>query len=162
MSRHRRNHPGQRALICALWVGCGGALPEQPHAPVVSHETPIQKLYDDSGRPLAQSDDPVAAQKEAQRQAQREAPSSTAVTPRRVGRRDVRLHGARLDDALRALAVAGRFHLVVPEPLSQPIDLELVRVEPYDALVVLAEAHGLSVSYRRGIVIVGTPERAQP
>ena len=161
MSRHHRNHPGQRALICALLVACGGA--PSAHEPATSapvrDETPIASLYDDSGRPLAQSDEPVATPSEPSSPSAR---STARGGPRRVGLRDVRLHGARLDDAFRALAVAGRFHLVVPEPLSQPIDLELVRVEPYDALLVLAEAHGLWVSYRRGVVIVGTPERAQP
>ena len=161
MSRHRRNHPCQRALMCVLMVGCGGApsAPEEPTSAPVNEETPIARLYDDAGRPLLQSNQAP------NRDRLPIAPSPHRPTPkgpRRVGRRDVRLHGARLDDAMRALAVAGRFHLVVPEPLSQPIDLELVRVEPYDALLVLAEAHGLSVSYQRGVVIVGMPERAQP
>lgn len=134
MSRHRRNHPGQRALICTLLTACAAAPPEErpaTSAPAIN-ETPIAKLYDDSGIPRSQPTEPSDRPP---------SPHPPIAPPQRV---------------------AGRFHLVVPEPLSQPIDLELVRVEPYDALVVLAEAHGLSVSYRRGVVIVGTPERAQP
>jgi len=77
--------------------------------------------------------------------------------PARVGGRDLRLRGARLDNALRMLAQAGKFNLVIRGELKTPVSVELTAVEPYDALVALAEAHGLAIRYRSQIVIV-TPD----
>ncbi len=77
--------------------------------------------------------------------------------PVRVGRRDIRLHNARLDNALRMLAQAGRFNLVVKGDLAAPVTVDLARVEPYDALLAIAEAHGVRVQYRDDIVVVTAP-----
>lgn len=77
--------------------------------------------------------------------------------PARVGRRDIRLRNARLDNALRHLAQEGRFNLVVEGDLAVPVTVHLERVEPYDALLAIAEAHGVEVRYRDNIVIVAAP-----
>lgn len=71
---------------------------------------------------------------------------------------DVDLKAAALGDALRFIADAGGFNLVVEgEPLT-PITVKLRRVEAFDALLTVAEAHGLDVRFERGIVVVGTPK----
>jgi hypothetical protein len=64
------------------------------------------------------------------------------------------LRAARLDDAFRALADAGRFDLVLEGDFSRPVSLALFDVEPFEALAALAEAHGARLSYRKGTVIV--------
>ncbi|MEM1034709.1 MAG: hypothetical protein AAF928_05195 [Myxococcota bacterium] len=74
--------------------------------------------------------------------------------PPRVGRRDVRIRSARLDNALRLLAEEGRFDLVVAEPLGDAVDLRLSDIEPFDALQVVARTHGLVVHYAGDIVTV--------
>lgn len=76
------------------------------------------------------------------------------IRPRRVGRRDVRFEGAPLGNALRLLAETGRFDLVLDGDFSQPISQVLRNVEPYDALLVLAEAHGAQVTCRATVVTV--------
>jgi hypothetical protein len=53
------------------------------------------------------------------------------------------------------LATAGRFNLVVKGELAAPVSVDLQRVEPYDALLAIAEAHGIEVRYRDDIVIIG-------
>jgi hypothetical protein len=75
--------------------------------------------------------------------------------PRRVGPRDIQLHGARLDNALRMLAQEGRFNLVVRGDLALPISIDLKAVDPYEALLAIAQAHGIEVRYSDNIVIVG-------
>ncbi|MBW2528132.1 MAG: hypothetical protein JRI23_28390 [Deltaproteobacteria bacterium] len=74
--------------------------------------------------------------------------------PRRVGRRDVRFEGATLENAFRLLADAGRFDLVLDGDFGQAVSQVLRNVEPYDALLALAEAHGAWVSCRGTVVTV--------
>ncbi|MCA9621361.1 MAG: hypothetical protein KC731_20200 [Myxococcales bacterium] len=104
-------------------------------------------LYDDAGRtivPQAPIHDP---------------PPSHAIDlgsrPRRVGPRDVHLRAVRLDNAARHLAEAGSFNVVVESELPQLVSAELRGVDPYDALVVLANTHGAHVRFDAGIVVVG-------
>jgi hypothetical protein len=75
--------------------------------------------------------------------------------PRGVGPRDIHLHGARLDNALRMLAQEGRFKLVVRGDLALTISIDLKAVDPYEALLAIAQAHGLEVRYSDSIVTVG-------
>jgi hypothetical protein len=74
-----------------------------------------------------------------------------------VGKQDIWFNRARLDNALRLLADAGRFNLVLHGELSQSVTAELRSVEPYDALLALADAHGAQVRFRNSIVIVSGP-----
>jgi len=72
----------------------------------------------------------------------------------RRGRVRVRFRSASLNQALTFLAEAGGFSLVVDGELSGSVDAELRDVRAYDALVALAEAHGLEVARRRNVVVV--------
>jgi type II secretory pathway component HofQ len=79
-----------------------------------------------------------------------------------VGRRarvDVHFHDAELEEALRLLADAGGFAMVAEGELSGRVTLELRRVPPYEALVIIAEAHGARVT-RQGRIVVVTPAAA--
>jgi hypothetical protein len=118
----------------------------------------LAHLYDAQGRPLepAAIDEPAAPTRADRWTVHSLGPAlePPAPRPRRVGKRDIRMRNARLDNALRALAEIGRFNLVMHESHSEPVTLELRKVEPYDALLALAEARGMSIRYRRDIVIV--------
>jgi len=69
---------------------------------------------------------------------------------------DVRFYEAELEEALRLLAEAGGFAFVAEGELPGRVTTELRNVRPYDALVVIARAHGARVT-RRGTVLVVTP-----
>ncbi|MCB9609202.1 MAG: hypothetical protein H6716_21595 [Polyangiaceae bacterium] len=75
-----------------------------------------------------------------------EAPAPHAGTRRRI---DVKLRRADLQEALRFLAHAGGFNLVIGEGVSGEVTAELKRVTPYDALQVIARAHGARVVHTR-------------
>jgi hypothetical protein len=70
---------------------------------------------------------------------------------------DVALRHAELADALRFIADAGGFNMVLQGDPSASVTLELHRVDAFDALVTVAEAHGLVVDIQRGIVLVTPP-----
>jgi hypothetical protein len=74
--------------------------------------------------------------------------------PVRRSRIDASFAGADLTDALRLLADAGGLALVVGEGVQGTVDIDLRAVDPFDAMVALAEAHGASVSVRGRIVVV--------
>jgi len=77
-----------------------------------------------------------------------------APRPAQVGKRDFRLNDARLDNALRLIAEVGKFNLVIQGNLNQSVTVVLNGVEPYDALIAIAEAHGFRVHFERQIVTV--------
>ena len=81
------------------------------------------------------------------------APAVHPVSHRRI---NVDLKAAPLADALRFIADAGGFNLVVEGDLSAPVTLKLTGVDAFDALATVAEAQGLDVEMDRGIVIVGS------
>jgi type II secretory pathway component HofQ len=66
----------------------------------------------------------------------------------------IELRDAPLDEVLRYLADAGGFSLVLEPSLGRPVTVSLHRVEPFDALVTLAEESGLRVRYANGVAIV--------
>lgn len=111
-------------------------------------------VYDDGGRPLAGSSVTLKETPRFESQTIGDATPPPPPRPRRVGKRDVFLRAARLDNTLRLLAREGRFNLVVQDNMPEPVTLELRSVEPYDALLAVAEANRLSMRYRDGIVIV--------
>ncbi|MFO0617992.1 MAG: hypothetical protein U0414_35705 [Polyangiaceae bacterium] len=88
----------------------------------------------------------------------------SAGRPKSKAHVDVDLKAANLADALRFLASAGNFNLVIEDNLGSPVTVDLHDVDPYDALCVIAESQGLEVEYTRGIVRVGSakPVAAQP
>lgn len=90
----------------------------------------------------------------------RDARPVSASRPRTNGKIDLELKGASLADSLRFLASAGGFNLVADENLGGPVTVDLHGVDPYDALVVIAESQGLEVDYSRGIVRVGAAKPA--
>lgn len=67
---------------------------------------------------------------------------------------DVRFANAELANALRLLADAGRFDLVVDGALQGTVTMELRQVSPYDALVTIAESKALEVRRDGRVVIV--------
>ncbi len=80
--------------------------------------------------------------------------------PRRTRRIDVELVRAPFDDAVRFLADSGRFNVVIEGASASDVTVSLRDVEPYDALEVIAEAKGLAVRMRRGIVVVSPSTKA--
>jgi hypothetical protein len=66
----------------------------------------------------------------------------------------VELREAPLDEVLRFLADAGGFGVVIEPSAVRPVTVSLHRVEPFDALVTVAESNGLRVRYAEGVAIV--------
>lgn len=80
---------------------------------------------------------------------------SSAARPRRVKSVDIDLVAAPFDEVARLLADAGHFNVVVEAPGASAVTVKLRDVEPYDALVAIAQVRGIDVHYRAGVVIVG-------
>ncbi|HHH31854.1 MAG TPA: hypothetical protein ENK57_26385 [Polyangiaceae bacterium] len=78
--------------------------------------------------------------------------------PPRVGPRSVKLRKAPLESALRLLADAGQFNLLLEGDLSQSVSGDLKNVDPYEALRALASAHGAYVRFDGQIVVVTADE----
>ena len=78
-----------------------------------------------------------------------------ASRPRRTKKIDIDLVAAPFEDVARLLSDAGRFNVVVESPAPGPVTVRLMDIDPYDALVVIAESRGVDVRYRSGVVIVG-------
>src|SRR6185437_6939469 len=80
-----------------------------------------------------------------------------APSPPRPGRRarvDVSFQQADMASAFQTLADSGRFNLVVQEGLSGKVSATMRSVDPYDALVAIAQANGVDVRYQEGVVMV--------
>jgi hypothetical protein len=80
--------------------------------------------------------------------------------PSTHGKIDVDLKAAQLGDALRFIADAGGFNLVVQGEPASAVTVKLRQVDAYDALLTVAEAQGLEVRFERGIVVVGAVKAA--
>jgi hypothetical protein len=74
--------------------------------------------------------------------------------PRRSARVDVNLQQAEMTHAFQFLADAGHFNLVVQEGLNARVSATMRGVDPYDALLTLAEANGADVRFERDVVVV--------
>lgn len=74
--------------------------------------------------------------------------------PPRRRKIDVELLRAPFPDAVRFLAESGGFDVVVEAPSATDVTVSLHGVDPYDALELIAEAKGLAVRTRHGVVIV--------
>ena len=149
--------------VLLITVGCGGAddgrfrapehatwgdwddgsSPSQPQTVTrtifMGPDGPYEAIHDGDGRTVVPQA-PVAA----------EAPSR----PPPVGPRTVKLRQAPLESAMRLLAEAGNFNLLLEGDLSKPVSGDLKDVEPYEALVALAGAHGAFVRFDGRIVVV--------
>ncbi len=75
--------------------------------------------------------------------------------PARARRVHLELKDTPFDEAARLLSDVGGFAVVVEAPNASPVTASLSDVEPFDALVALAEARGLGVSYARGVAVIG-------
>jgi hypothetical protein len=164
------------ALLTLVLIGCA---PTPARAPLrepdvasavdaIDAPGSLAHLYDRAGRPLdhgaaPEADAPpnrfaptdrFAPRRIAEPRALRK-PAST----RRAGLHDVHLRGARLDTALQTLAKLSGYGVVIESELPTPVTLELESVEPYDALVALAEAHDVDVA-RDGDVLIFRPASA--
>lgn len=102
---------------------------------------------------LFESDAPVRSF-ETTRIADAEPPARATRPPRRA-RISLDLRAAPFEDVARLLSDAGHFNLVLDCP-SSLVTVTLRDVEPYDALVSLAELRGLSVRYDRGVARVSS------
>jgi len=154
-------------LLALLAMACGHssalphgatALPTDVPPPLTANAAP----YDDAGRPLRQTGPPQPAttQTAAASPVRLARPRRVALQkgrsrcPAAVGRRHVALRRARLDNALRLLAHAGGFNVVVDGALRGLVSLDLKNVEPFDALVVVARNHGAQVHCGKHAVLV--------
>lgn len=82
------------------------------------------------------------------------ASDDAAPRPGRARKVDIDLVRAPFEDVARFLGDTGRFNVVVEAPSARPVTVKLRDIEPYDALVAIAEVQGIGVTYRRGVVIV--------
>lgn len=149
-------------------MACAPKPPQRPSpqdAPLMAEARPappevdgVQSLYGSDGRPIAEAPSAVMPLREevtlVPTQRERDFAGVGAAHPPRVGRRNVNVRGARLDNTLRMLAEHGRFNLVLPNTLAEPVTLRLHGVEPYEALLVVARNHGLDVLYAGDVVTV--------
>lgn len=166
----------RRALVFAsmlLLAGCASTTPSSQTPPVPvgpAHERSTKPAgevgshrgpdvggarYDDSGRPLASPSVTLApAEDRFATKAISSAPPPPPARPPRVGKRNIVLHNARIDNAMRMLAKVGRFNLVVQGEIADTVSVDLKGVEPYDAALAIAESKRVTLRYRDGIVIV--------
>ena len=82
------------------------------------------------------------------------APEPAIPRPHKRSHVDVRFQRADIKQAFQFLADTGQFNLVLDDTLSGQVSARLLGVDPYDALVTLAEANGAQVRYERRIVVV--------
>jgi hypothetical protein len=81
-------------------------------------------------------------------------PVAVAPRPRRQAHIDVNFQSAEIVNAFQLLADTGRFNLVMQDGLGGHVSATLKGIDPYDALVALAEANGITVRYEDDIVVV--------
>lgn len=159
-------------VTTTMLAGCAAALGAPPGSVEELAPGPVavgDAVYDLDGTPIGDhaalapgQAAPVEPVGDATRRLGPEPPPPSPTHPRRVGRRNIRLYQASLDNALRLLAEAGGIDLVMQGELKTPVSVELRGVEPFDAMQALADAHGLSLTYRGGIVIVTQGARPLP
>ncbi len=82
--------------------------------------------------------------------------------PPRVKPVDIEVVRANFEEVARLLSDVGRFNVVVQATSAAPVTARLKRVEPFDALLVLAETRGLSVRFSSGIVIIDDGSTKDP
>ena len=83
-----------------------------------------------------------------------EPPPAPPSRPRAAKRVALELQRADLVNTMQLLADAGHFNLVLESGLTGSVSASLVDVEPYEALVALADANGARVEYENQIVVV--------
>ena len=153
----------QLAALAALASGCAEAQPARPRSaplaadlaawvgPSPDDAPPSTTISPAPARSLASSNADPGARYEARRIAP---PPVATPRPKRQGRVNVSFQGADMVQAFQFLADAGRFNLVMAEGLTGKVSATLRGVDPYDALVSLAEANGATVRFDKRIVVV--------
>jgi hypothetical protein len=141
----RRIRSGERPAPTATEPGSGDA----------GVEPPVDDAAFDGRAHLASR---TVAEERFQTVAIRE-PASAPAEPRPRRRRaiDVDLQGAPFEDAARLLSEVGDFPIVVEAPSAGTVHATLRRVDAWDALVAIAHAKGLVVTWQRGIAVVRAP-----
>lgn len=138
--------------------GCGGAAPARRAAPALpAQSSPAASAAEDTwiSRPEPRAELASRALRAGQSIVVGDpAPPPEPARPARRGRVRVSFHQADLENALSFLADAGRFNLVVESGLAGSVSATLRDVDPYDALVTIAQANGAEVQYERRIVVV--------
>jgi hypothetical protein len=142
-----------------LTAGCAAAPPPPRAAPLPAD---LSAWVGDAAHPAAPSRAMAPAAEPREAEAPRAgfashplaAPPERAPRPGGRARVDVSFQGADMVNAFQFLADAGRFNLVLSDGLGGKVSATLHGVDPYDALVSLAEANGAKVRYEREIVVV--------
>jgi hypothetical protein len=149
------------ALVVAsmLASGCAGAAPRSRIAPAPPTHSSPSAAADAADHWVAQPEPRADLTSRTLQPGQSivvgdPAPPPEPTRPARRGRVKVSFHQAGLENALNFLADAGRFNLVVESGLSGSVSATLRDVDPYDALVTIAQANGAEVQYERRIVVV--------
>ena len=145
------------ALVPMLAWGCGGAASERRIAPALPAQSPPAAAAEDTWitRPEPRAELASRTLRAGQSIVVGDpAPPPEPARPARRGRVRVSFHQADLENALSFLADAGRFNLVVESGLAGSVSATLRDVDPYDALVTIAQANGAEVQYERRIVVV--------
>lgn len=132
---------------------------EELHGASRPDPEPVTSAADDRSRTIAlvDADPSVSDRFLTTRIGYGEEPASPR--PPRRRKIDVELLRAPFADAVRFLAESGRFDVVIEAPSASDVTVSLHGVDPYDALELIAEAKGLDVRTRRGVVIVAPTAR---
>jgi hypothetical protein len=146
--------------VLLLASGCAPALPH-PAPPPASAPRPQAAASADLDAWLAGSDESSPARSRALLRGPIAAgpvtiaaPLAEAPRPRRRSHVDVSFQKADMTNAFQFLADAGRFNLVMQEGMNGQLSATLRGIDPYDALVALAQANGVEVRYDRDVVVL--------
>jgi hypothetical protein len=140
------------ALSLALLAGCA----PPPEAPEIRSPADLDETIRAWSPPASEARSrAVASPSGPLRETRDLAQASPPPRRRRSGRRvDVELNHASVESALQLLASEGGVGLVLPDALGGPVSVSLHRVDPLEALVMLAEAQGLRVEQQDRLFIV--------
>ncbi|MFT3775821.1 MAG: hypothetical protein QM820_61540 [Minicystis sp.] len=148
------------AGFLVLTAGCAAAPPPPRSAPLAADLEAWVAAGSSAGAPARASSlsQTARAEDDAPRMgvAHHRIAPPPSLPPRPTGRArvDVSFQGADMVSAFQFLADAGRFNLVMQDGLTGKVSATLKGVDPYDALLSLAEANGATVTYDRQIVVV--------
>jgi hypothetical protein len=147
--------PGMtRALVPLVLIafGCGSSTSERSSVPASTAD--LSAAVDGWEGPTEAPAAVSVIRHPAARPATRAREHRTSRPARSHRRVDVRFAHADLVNALRFLADEARVQLVVDEGVGGTVTLALRDVDPYQALVAIAEAHGARVEPAHGFVVV--------
>ena len=141
---------GDRLLVlCALTLlGAAGCATPERATPATPHDASASASIGDwiSAAPAAAEPRSVKLSALAGGTVHIEPPPAPPARPRASKRVALALQHADLGNAMQFLADAGHFNLVLESGLGGQVSASLVDVEPYEALVALADANGARAS----------------